>query len=166
MQGYFTVPGFVQQQQQHIYDNVLEAEAHIYLQTHPWQPGKGGSELSHIAPGWISNSPCFLSCPPSFTCLFHDIFFFLKPVSDTSEQPHVQLMYYYSVQKGCPTLNDVQHWGAVGGWRKQVACCSSKRPCGVHCFPASLTSFWHSYLPQTLQNGWSRYHSLGGTQDE
>lgn len=30
MQGYFRVPGFLQRQQ-HIYDDVLEAEAHIYL---------------------------------------------------------------------------------------------------------------------------------------
>ncbi len=30
----------------------------------------------------------------------------------------------------------------------------------------STDVIWHSYLPHTLQNGWSCYHSAGGIQEE
>lgn len=151
-------PAFVQQQ--HIYGKVLKAEALIYLLLkHIF--GKQEKEahsfpMLHLGEFWTVHAHSLLF-------LLHFSFpfiFFSQPSVWHLSATTITADLFPLGAKGSPTLKDVQHWWGGGG----VA--ASHRPLWFALLSCSADVMWHSYLPHTLQNGWSRYHSAGGIQEE
>ena len=133
-QSYFACPLPLWGSNIYIWGCIKSRGSHISSgQTHPWQPGKGGSRFSHIAPGWILNHPRLLTAfPPSFVfCPF--VFFFLSKLSLTPPS--------FLPLKGAAG-------GGLGGW--QAAWCYTTGPCGFALFSRCTDVIGHPYPPKWL----------------
>lgn len=132
---------------------------------------RSSCEEVHVTPTapevWFSF--CFSLPPPfpvatsSFSFICPSVFFFVVPALDTFRLPSVELILDALITKG--PSRDVQRPEWPCGRLRAPAPCTL---CGVHCFSAALTSFWHPYTAKKRERekGWSCYHWAGGTQDK